>query len=85
MRNKINKFEYTDPAEMVDDIRRIFYNCQQYNMPTAPEYQAGQKMSRYFEKRLRELTIDQYLAKAAGKSSPGKSPAQGQKAGGKRK
>ena len=78
MRNKINKFEYASLLAMVDDIRRIFYNCQLYNMPTAPEYLAGQKMSRYFERRLRELSIDQYLTQ-----SPSKSPVKGQK--GKRK
>lgn len=58
MRNKINHFEYNRPSEILTDARLIFQNCEQYNMPTAPEYQAGKKLSRYFEKRVKELKLE---------------------------
>lgn len=57
IRNRINRFEYTNPKDILEDVRLIFKNCNQYNMPTAPEFIAGQKLSRYFEKRVKEQNL----------------------------
>ena len=74
MRNKINKFEYSEPEPLLADIRVIFKNCTDYNMPTAPEYQAGQKMNRLFDKRCRELKIAHLLEKPKPAAKHGSSP-----------
>lgn len=57
IRNKAKCLEYSLPGEILDDIRLIFSNFKEYNMPTAPEYAAGQKLESYFEKRFRELKL----------------------------
>ena len=54
MRNRINKFDYTSPQEIVEDVRLIFKNCSVYNLPTAEEFKLGGKMSRWFEKKVKE-------------------------------
>ena len=72
IRSKILKIEYLEPGPIIEDIRLTFLNCEQYNMPTAEEYTAGQKMSRYFEKRLKELKLDHVTNKSPGKDSPKK-------------
>ena len=81
IKNKINKFEYTKPGQLLTDVRLTFKNCQDYNMNTSPEYQAGTKMSKYFEKRCKELKLDT-LCEEADRSpkknpSPRKSPGSG--------
>lgn len=55
IKNRINKFVYTDPAELVDDARRIFSNCIEYNKRTTQEFKAGANMSKLFEKRMKNL------------------------------
>ena len=74
IRNKIHKFEYRKPGEILDDLRLIFKNCQAYNIDTAPEYQAGQRLSRFLEKRCRELKLNEFCQKPAASVSK-KSPA----------
>ena len=63
MRNRINHFEYSGPAEVLEDARLIFSNCEQYNMPQAAEYQAGKKLAKYFEKRVKELKLEEKVTK----------------------
>ncbi|KAL4238265.1 Bromodomain adjacent to zinc finger domain protein 1A [Mactra antiquata] len=55
IKNKINKFNYTDPAELIQDVRQIFTNCIEYNKRTTQEFKAGAGMSKLFEKRLKNL------------------------------
>jgi hypothetical protein len=55
IKNKINKFMYTDPAEIVEDTRQIFTNCIEYNKRTTQEFKAGANMSKLFEKRMKNL------------------------------
>ena len=55
IRNRINKFIYVDPAEIVQDVRQIFTNCIEYNKRTTPEFKAGASMSKLFEKRLKDM------------------------------
>lgn len=69
--NKLKKYEYTSGDTVLRDIRLTFANCQQYNMPQTAEYRAGSKMSRFFEKRIKELKLDALL-KSPTKASPGK-------------
>ena len=55
IRNKINKFMYVDPVEIVQDVRQIFTNCIEYNKRTTPEFKAGANMSKLFEKKLKDM------------------------------
>lgn len=71
---KINNVEYRQAVELLEDVRMIFSNCHQYNMPTAPEYQAATKLSKYFEKRCKELALDGLF-----KCTPTSSPSRGGK------
>ena len=75
IRNKVKKYDYQSPEPMLRHIRLTFANCDQYNMPQTAEYKAGQKLSRYFEKRLKELKLDSYLKTSKGKSPAKRSPA----------
>ena len=58
IKNKIKRYEYIHPTAILEDVRLVFRNCQQYNMPTAAEYIAGQKLSKYFEKQVRDLKLN---------------------------
>lgn len=69
IRNKINRFEYLEPSDLLLDVQQIFTNYKDYNMPTAPEFAAGQKLESYFEKRLRELKLTSLLPKPYGAKS----------------
>ena len=55
IKNKINKFVYVDPAEIVQDVRQIFTNCIEYNKRTTMEFKAGANLSKLFEKRLKDM------------------------------
>ena len=55
IKNKINKFIYADPVEIVGDVRQIFTNCVEYNKRTTQEFKAGSAMSKLFERRLKNL------------------------------
>lgn len=57
IRNKINRFMYKEPSEMVNDVRQIFTNCFEYNKKTTQEFKAGLNLSKLFEKRLKEVNI----------------------------
>ena len=59
----MNKFEYQDPADILEDLRLVFANCEQYNVATAEEYKAGQRLCRLFVGRVKELQLDRVLAK----------------------
>ena len=60
---KLNKFEYQDPADILEDLRLVFANCEQYNVTTAEEYKAGQRLCRLFVGRVKELKLDRVLAR----------------------
>jgi len=55
IKNKINKFEYREPADLVSDVRQIFTNCVEYNKRTTSEFKAGANMSKLFERRMKNL------------------------------
>lgn len=67
IKNKINKFVYTDPAEIVQDVRQIFSNCIEYNKRTTQEFKAGANMSKIFEKRLKNIEESASVNGPAGK------------------
>ena len=61
VRSKLARLEYAEPGAvtaLLDDVRLIFHNCRLYNMPTAPVYVSGQKLERFFERRVRELKLN---------------------------
>lgn len=58
MRTKFCKFEYTKVAQFLRDIHLVFTNCTQYNQPSAPEAKAGQRLSKYVERRIAELKLE---------------------------
>ncbi|XP_052275463.1 bromodomain adjacent to zinc finger domain protein 1A-like [Dreissena polymorpha] len=55
IKNKINKFMYSDPGELVSDVRQIFTNCVEYNRRNTQEFKAGVSMSKLFERRMKNL------------------------------
>ncbi|WAR18255.1 BAZ1A-like protein [Mya arenaria] len=55
IKNKIKKFSYGDPADLVSDVRQIFTNCTEYNKRTTQEFKAGANMSKLFERRMKNL------------------------------
>ncbi|CAL1546882.1 unnamed protein product [Lymnaea stagnalis] len=57
IRNKIHAFTYQKPSEMLDDVRLIFNNCIEYNNRTSPEYKAYFRLCKYFDKRVKELSL----------------------------
>ena len=61
----INKFKYSEPASILEDIRLVFTNCERYNVNTAEEYVAGQKLCRFFVKRVKDMKLDVVLARRA--------------------
>ncbi len=65
---KMNKFEYEDAADMLEDMRLVFANCERYNVPTAEEYKAGQRLCRLFVARVKEMKLDRVLAKKSQKA-----------------
>ena len=58
IKNKINKFIYVDPAEIVQDVRQIFTNCIEYNKRTTQEFKAGANLSKLFEKKLKDMEAE---------------------------
>ena len=70
---KLNKFEYQDPADILEDLRLVFANCEQYNVTTAEEYKAGQRLCRLFVGRVKELKLDRVLARKNRTKSEGDS------------
>ena len=66
---KLNKFEYQDPADILEDLRLVFANCETYNVTTTEEYKAGQRLCRLFVGRVKELRLDRVLARKAQKKS----------------
>ncbi|XP_074641333.1 bromodomain adjacent to zinc finger domain protein 1A-like [Tubulanus polymorphus] len=57
VRAKLNKYEYSGTIEVIDDIRLIFKNCEEYNRPEADEFKCGISMSKYFEKQIRQQKL----------------------------
>lgn len=70
---KLNKFDYQDPADILEDLRLVFANCEQYNVTTAEEYKAGQRLCRLFVGRVKELKLDRVLARKNRTKSDGDS------------
>ena len=70
MKAKMNKFEYMEPSAILEDLRLIFENCERYNVPDATEYLAGQRLCRYFVKRVKELALTTVLTDEATNSTP---------------
>lgn len=58
IRNRIHKYQYTEPIALLKDIRLIFSNCKEYNKKSAPEFKAGASLSTYFEKQVKDLQLE---------------------------
>jgi len=71
IQSKISNNQYSSVDEVIADIRLIFSNCSvYYSMPTSPQRLAGIKLSRHFERRLKELKLTTATtSSAASKSS----------------
>jgi len=73
IQSKLSSARYTSVDEVIADIRLIFSNCAIYHdAPTSPERLAGLKLSRYFERRLKELGLGTATV-ASSKSARGSS------------
>ncbi|CAG5126855.1 unnamed protein product [Candidula unifasciata] len=57
IRNRIHAFTYKRPSEILEDVRQIFHNCVEYNNRGSLEYKACHRLSKYFDKRVRELSL----------------------------
>lgn len=57
IKNNINHFKYTDYSKILDDIRLIFNNCREYNNPSSDIYKTGQRLSNFFENRVKMLNL----------------------------
>jgi len=70
VQSKLSADQYSSSDEVIADIRLIFNNCFVYfATPTSPERLAGTKLSRYFERRLKEIGLTtSSVAKSAAKS-----------------
>jgi bromodomain adjacent to zinc finger domain protein 1A len=78
MKIKINKLEYDEPADILEDLRLIFANCEEYNVPTAKEYKAGQRLCCLFVQRVKAMKLDIILSqKGQNQSGSKKSPQTG--------
>jgi hypothetical protein len=74
IRAQMNKFIYTEPSQIVEDVRLVFSNCIKYNLPSAKEFKLGQKLSKIFEKKVKDFKLDKPVSQPKGKSV--KSPQQ---------
>ncbi len=71
----IKKYTYTDAAEVLEDLRLVFTNCEAYNETNTDEYKAGQRLCRLFVKRVKEMHLDRVLNRQAAQQASGsKSP-----------
>ncbi|XP_035825711.1 bromodomain adjacent to zinc finger domain protein 1A [Aplysia californica] len=59
IRNKIHAFTYQKPSAMLADVRLIFSNCVEYNTRNSPEYKAYYRLSKFFDKRVKELSLSE--------------------------
>ena len=73
IRNKIRNFQYDRSDEIISDIRLIFENCKMYNKSSSCFFEAAEKLSESFEKRLAELksSSNQSISKDSRKASIG--------------
>ncbi|XP_071081443.1 bromodomain adjacent to zinc finger domain protein 1A-like [Haliotis cracherodii] len=58
IRNRINKFVYKKPADLISDVRQIFFNCIEYNNRKTPEYKCGAGLSKLFESKIRDIEME---------------------------
>ena len=66
IRSKLSDNQYTSVDDVIADVRLIFSNCSvYYAMPTSPQRQAGIKLSRHFERRLKELRLTSSTPKSS--------------------
>jgi len=67
IQSKLSSGQYDTADDVFADIRLIFTNCSvYYAQPTSPERLAGSKLSRYFERRLKERGLAPSTSKLAG-------------------
>lgn len=59
IRMKMNDHKYAEPAELVADVRLMFSNCERYNLPSAEPAKAGVRLSKLFEKSIKEMKIQE--------------------------
>jgi len=58
VQSKLTDERYDSADEFVADVRLIFTNCSAYySMPTSAQRTAGDKLSRHFERRLKDLQL----------------------------
>ncbi|XP_043938746.1 tripartite motif-containing protein 66 [Protopterus annectens] len=66
IREKLKKdhpSHYSSPKEFVLDVRLMFQNCAKFNYPDSEVAQAGRKLAKYFEEKLKELYPDKAFLK----------------------
>ncbi|KAL8611016.1 hypothetical protein ACOMHN_042632 [Nucella lapillus] len=57
IRSKLDRNGYSSSGQFLDDVQLIFTNCVQYNLSSAPVYQAGQALSKFFQSRASALGL----------------------------
>ena len=55
---KLNKKDYTDPAQFRDDVRQVWKNCSLYNTPDSPVGKTGIQMSDKFESQWSKYMVE---------------------------
>ncbi|XP_071453567.1 bromodomain adjacent to zinc finger domain protein 1A isoform X2 [Hetaerina americana] len=68
MKYKLKIMEYKNNNEFLADALLVFENCQMYNNNSAAEYKAGVRLSRYFEKRCKELQLTLHEVERSGQN-----------------
>ncbi|XP_046402688.1 bromodomain adjacent to zinc finger domain protein 1A isoform X2 [Ischnura elegans] len=68
MKYKLKIMEYKNNNEFLADALLVFENCQMYNNTSAAEYKAGVRLSRYFERRCKELQLTLHEVERGGQN-----------------
>jgi len=58
MKIKLRDCQYAAPSDFVDDARRVFLNCEEFNEDDSEVGQAGKRLFQFFERRWEELAAN---------------------------
>lgn len=54
---KMNRLEYNDSQQIIEDLRLMLKNCFQYNVTKAEVYKCGKIMEKWLNERLKETDL----------------------------
>ena len=55
---KLQRGEYQNTAQFVEDVRQVWQNCRLYNAPQSEPCRAAERLSALFERRLAEAAAN---------------------------